>query len=376
MLPRRSATAVLLVTVAIAACRPSAPPEVRIGVMATLSGRFAEVSGRPTVEGARLAVRDFGPLEIHGRAVRVVLVERDFTDRADAAANAARGLINQDSVIAIVGPQFSRHALPVAIVAEDAHVPMISPMSSNAAVTQGRRYVFRLAFLDAVQSAALARFAAADLRARRAAVLYDISSEYSRSLAESFRRAFDSVGGRTVAFESYTADRAEDFSRQIARIAAARPDVVFLPNFPDVVVHQVPALWRSGVRAVVLGSDSWDPQTVPLADRQQAFVANQWRPDIPTEPARRFVRAYTAAYGAPPRAAAALTYDAVTLLLGAMRDTQGADADSLRAAIARTSEFSGASGLVRFAGQADPARRVAVSAVRGQGLETVKLVEP
>ncbi len=373
---RRPATLVALSMLLVAGCRPSAPPTVRIGVLATLTGRFGEVSGRPTVEGARLAVRDFGPLELGDRPVHVELTERDFADRADAAARAARALINQDSVVAIVGPQFSRHAIPVAIIADDAHVPMISPMSSNAEVTRGRSYVFRLATLDEVMGAALARYAARELTARRAAVLFDVSAVYSRGLAERFRATFDSAGGRVVAFETYTADRADDIAGQVRRIAAARPDVVFLPNFSDVVVRQVPALWAAGVRAVLLGSDSWDPQTVPLADGQRAVVAGQWRPDLPTEPARRFAAAYRAAYGAAPRAAAAMTYDAVTLLLGAMRSTGSTDPDSLRAAIARTVDFEGASGTIRFAGRSDPVRPVAISAVRNQGLETLALIAP
>src|SRR4029077_7162607 len=99
-----------------------------------------------------------GPIELAGRRYRVTLVPRDFDDRADAAATAARALINQERVVALVGPQFSRHAIPVAVLADDARIPMISPMSSNPSTTAGHRYVFRLAFLDDVQGTVLARY--------------------------------------------------------------------------------------------------------------------------------------------------------------------------------------------------------------------------
>lgn len=372
----RPAVAVSLL-LALGACQPAPPPEIRIGLLATYTGEFAEISGTPTLNGARLAVEDAGPITFGGRPWHVTLVPRDFADRADAAANAARALINQNQVHALIGPQFSRHAIPVAVLADDARIPMISPMSSNPATTAGHRYVFRLAFLDDVQGDVLARFAAQDLQARSAAVLYDVSTAYSHDLAERFRAAFTAAGGRVVAFESYTADRATDFHIQVGRIAAARPDAVFLPNFPDAVKNQVAQLQQAGIRASLLGGDSWDPQTLPpLTAGVAAYVTNQWRPDIPTAPARRFTTRYRAAYGAEPRATAAMTYDAVTVLLDAIRGSGSLNADTIRAALAATADFAGATGTITFGGINDPRRAVAVSRVRGGGLETVRLVEP
>ena len=365
-----------LALAAVAACKASAPHEIRIGVLATFSGPYADISGTPTSQGASLAVKDVGQLIIRGIPHRVTLVRRDFEDRADAAASAARSLINQERVIAIVGPQFSRHAVPVAVVAEDSRVPMISPMSSNPETTAGRRFVFRLAFLDDVQGAVLARFAREQLHARTAAVLYDVSTAYSRELAERFRDAFVRAGGAVRPFESYTADRAEDFSPQLARISRAAPDVLFLPNFPDAVARQITQLQRQRVHATLLGGDSWDPQTMPpLEDEQQAFVTNQWRSDLPWPEAKSFVDRYRAEYHGEPRAAAAMTYDAVRILLAAIAKA-GTDPEQIRNAIAATHDWAGASGKVSFDGRADPRRAVAVSRIQPGMLQTVQLVEP
>lgn len=361
-------------------CRGGAPPEIRIGLLANFTGPYADASGRPTLNGARLALltaRVRGEVVLDGKRYRVTLVERDFEDRADAAASAARALINQEHVIALIGPQFSRHAIPVAVLAEDAQVPMISPMSSNPAVTAGKRFVFRLAFLDDVQGDVLARFATVDLRARRAAVLYDISTAYSRELAERFRRAFERGGGVVAAFETYTADRAQDFRPQLARIRAARADLLLLPNFPDAVARQIVQARQLGVRAVFLGSDSWDPQAVPLPPGDTAYVTNQWRPDLPSPAAQRFVTLYRQTYGAEPRAAAAMTFDAVGILLESVRRARGTDPESLRVAIASLDGYEGASGTLGFAGRQDPRRGVGVSAVRAGGrFTTVRIIQP
>ncbi len=370
----RSLTA--LVLLGATACGEA--PELRIGVLATFAGPFAEVSGIPTREGAQLAVREAGgTIDVGGRRHRIILVERGYDDRADAASSAARALINQERVVALIGPQFSRSAIPAAVMAENARVPMISPMSSNPATTAGRRFVFRLAFLDDLQGPRLAQFARATLRARTGAVLYDVSTAYSRDLAEGFRRAFAAAGGRVTAFESYTADRKEDVRAQVARIAAARPDVLFLPSFPDALRFQVPQLQSAGVRAHLLGSDSWDPASLPAPlPGQRAFVTAQWRPDIATPEAERFRAAYRTAFGTEPRATAALTYDATRILLDALRRAGTTDPERLRDAIAATTGYEGAAGTISFGGRADPGRQIAISEVRPGGPVTVELTGP
>ena len=354
------------------------PPELRIGLLATFAGPFAEVSGVPTREGAQLAVREAGgQIEVGGRRYRIILVERGFEDRADAAAGAARALINQERVVALIGPQFSRNAIPAAVMAENAGIPMISPMSSNPATTAGRRFVFRLAFLDDVQAPVLARFARDTLHARTGAVLFDISGPYSRELAEGFRRAFEAAGGRVTAFESFTADRKDDVGAQLARIAAARPDVVFLPIYSDALSHQVPLLQRLGIRSHLLGSDSWDPRSVPrLLEDQRAFMTAQWRPDLPSAEAVRFRADYHATFGTEPRATAALTYDATRILLEALRRAGSTGAERLRDAIAATDDYQGASGTISFRGRTDPGRQVSIAELRDGALVTVALAGP
>ena len=68
------------------------------------------------------------------------------------------------------------------------------------------------------------------LKARRAAVLYDVASDYNKGIAEFFKATFEQNGGKVVAFETYTTND-RDFSAQLTKIKKAEPDVVFLPNY-------------------------------------------------------------------------------------------------------------------------------------------------
>ncbi|GAB4495964.1 MAG: hypothetical protein OHK0052_04860 [Anaerolineales bacterium] len=126
-----------LLATAVSACRPTPAqqPEIVIGVLATLSGDEAivERSGRMTVNAAELAIRqinDAGGLEINGQKYQLVLAVQDDTGEPEGAVAAAQTLINQKRAVVLVGPQFSKNAIPVADVAERSGVPMISPMST------------------------------------------------------------------------------------------------------------------------------------------------------------------------------------------------------------------------------------------------------
>ena len=94
-------------------------------------------------ELAAKIVNDRGGIVVDRYPHRVEIVVKDYEDRADSATSVARALINQERIDALLGPQFSRHAIPVSIVAENAHMPMLSPMSSNPATTEGKTFVFR-----------------------------------------------------------------------------------------------------------------------------------------------------------------------------------------------------------------------------------------
>lgn len=90
-------------------------PPLRVGVLANFTGEYAETSGTPLKEGALLAaqrINDAGGVLVGGQRVSVELVFKDFANRAEAAATAARSLINQDGVDMLIGPPFSRHAIP------------------------------------------------------------------------------------------------------------------------------------------------------------------------------------------------------------------------------------------------------------------------
>jgi len=314
------------------------------------------------MQSSRLAeqlVNASGGILVGGVAHRVRVIFRDIGDQADRATSQARDLLNRESVVALVGPQFSRDAIPVASLAEQARVPMISPMSTHPQTTLGKSYVFRIAFIDDLQGKALAQFARETLHAKRAALLYDVALDYSRNLSQVFRDEFTARGGIVVADQQFTSDRAADFTSQLTRIGAASPDLIFAPNFTSTDSIQVIQARRLGLRTTFLGSDSWNPQIlreVPEADG--AYFAVQWHPGIATEEADSFVARYRLAYGTTPDATGASTWDAFQVIFAAIRSAGSVSPDSIRLAIAATDGFRGVTGVLTYRNGGDPRKSV------------------
>ena len=335
--------------VALAGCRPKAELEtLRLGLLVDAGS----VDDKPVLNAAQLAldeVNQLGGLLSQGRRHRVELVAETSFTTPEEATEAARRLIHEHGVAALIGPSVSRDALRVGAMAEAARIPMISPGASHPAITAERSFVFRVTFSDQFQGEVMARLAIEDLEAPSAAVLFDVADTYSRGVAEVFRVAFESAGGRIVAFESFTTGE-WDWSRQWQKIRVSRPAVVLLPNYNAVVTAQAPQARQLGVEAVMLGCDAWNPDELALISAFEGSYSSQhWHPSVAGESsrARDFLDAYRAAFGEDPNDMGALTYDAFAILFDAAR-REGIDPAALRRGLARTTDFAGVTGQLTY----------------------------
>ena len=340
---------------------------VRIGVIATLSGENAG-NGRSISDAARLAVDQIngsGGLDLGGRKRRVNVLVLDDRDTPEGAVNAARALIHQENVVAIVGPQLSRNAIPASRIAEDTGIPMICPMSTNPETTRGKRYVFRIPYLDTFQGAVMARFARSRLRARRAAVLFDVADVYNREIARVFKEAFNRLGGQVVAFEQYTTDQSRDYTVQLTRIAAAAPEVLYLPNYAADVEVQARQARDLGIGAVLLGSDGWsETRFHRIPAFQGSYLTRHWHPDIETGVSRKFLEDFTGRYKRVPDDVAATTFDAFHLLFAAVRLERSADPSGIQKALYRLRGFQGVTGTIEYRLSGDPVKSAVIIEIR------------
>lgn len=319
---------------------------ILVGYYGDLSGRTSSF-GQSTKNGVEMAADEINKAGgINGRQIQIIT--EDDQGEPNKAATVVTKLINQDKVVALLGEVASSNSLAAAPKAQEAKIPMISPSSTNPAVTQVGDYIFRVCFIDPFQGEVMAKFAANNLKAKRAAILYDFNSDYSRGLYEFFKRSFTGLGGEVVAERSYTqGDR--DFSGQLTAIRAANVDVIYVPGYygeVGVIANQTKQL---GIKAPLLGGDGWDaPQLWQLggASLNGDYISNHYSVDDPSPAIRKFVADYEARYRVLPDALAALGYDSMKVLADAINRAGGTDSAKLRDAIAATSNFPGVTGQI------------------------------
>lgn len=375
----RPALLVALAALAVA-CQPAEPPVVRIGLIGVFTGTLAGSSGVPARQGAQLAIAEInaaGGVLLDGAAHRLLLVEAESENRPDAASVAARRLVNLDSVDVIVGPQSSTLAIAAAPIAEESEVLMLVPMASNPEVTAGRRFVFRLAFLDSFQGEVLARFAFDSLGIRRAAVLHDAASPYGRDIATLFATTFAGLGGEVVGVERFDTDGSRDYRPQLRRLLSGRPQALLLPNFVSADSVQLRQALDLGFRGRFLGTDSWDVRGLAATPAYHgALIVANWDRDTTRVMARRFHHEWTRRQGGTPFATAAATYDAIHLVAEAMRRSGQRSGAILADTLRHFGPYAGAVSAFDFRGGNDPMRGAVLLELGPDGLGIRTSVPP
>jgi branched-chain amino acid transport system substrate-binding protein len=361
-------------------CASKETNDIRIGVNAEITGSKPTVgdSCRKAAELLAAQVNAAGGIKVGDKKYPITLYIEDNEDKPESAAAVAKKLISQDNVLAILGPNASGNAIPAARICEDAKVIMISPWSTNPKTTENLKYVFRACFLDDFQGEVMAKFARDNMKAKAAAVLYDMASEYNKGIAEFFKKSFEKMGGQVVAFESYTKDD-KDFSSQLTKIKAANPDVLFLPNYYNEVPLQAQQARRLGITAPLIGSDSWGSSellTLGGKDLEGAFFSSHYAPDMATPEAQKFIKDYEAKYGKKPDDVAALTYDSGQLLLAAITKANSLDRQKVRDALATISKFEGVTGTMRFSGTGDPVKSAVIIQIKDGKFKYFTSVSP
>lgn len=345
------------------------PEKIKIGVNAELTGSVP-VIGESCKNAAELAVKeinDAGGLDISGTKYPLELVIEDNEDKAESAALATQKLTTA-GVIAMIGPNASRNAIPASVVAESGKMLMISPWSTNAKTTideksgEPRKYIFRAAFIDDFQGQVAAKFAIDQLKTAKPAVLYDVASEYNKGIAEVYKATLEAAGITVAAFESYTSGD-KDFSAQLTKIVQTGADSLFLPNYYSEVPLQVQQAKKLGYTGSFLGSDSWGSSellTLCGADCDGSYFTTHYAADIATEKAQGFISAYKAAYGSTPDDVAALTYDSFGLLFQSLQTAGVVDREAVRNAMATITSYEGVTGNMAFQGTGDPVKSAVV----------------
>ena len=356
--------------------------EIKIGANLEMTGNTATF-GQSATNGAKLAIKQVNAKGgVLGKQITLVVADNK-SDTAEAA-NAMQKLATQDKVIASIAPIASSSVMAAAQVNESAKILGISPTASNPNVTvdpetgKVRDYLFRATFIDPFQGSVMANFAKNTLKAQKAAVYIENSSDYAKGLGKFFKETFVQNGGNIVSDEAYLA-KDTDFKATLTKIKASNPDVIFVPGYYQEVGMIVKQAREIGITVPILGADGWDSAKLPEIAGAEAlnntFFSNHYSPDDNSPEIKNFVEAYKAEYGQVPDAFAALSYDATMMIIEAIKRAGVEDSVKVKDELAKTKDYQGVSGSITLDEKHNAVKGVVIIEMKN-GIQAFKPAAP
>lgn len=325
---------------------------IMVGANLEMTGQNASF-GTSSLNGIHMAVEEANIQGgVLGKKVQVIGV--DNRSEVAGSTDALAKLVEND-VSAVIGPDTSSNVIALASLAASDKVPLITPSGTNPAITvdpktgKTRDYLFRACFTDPYQGRVMADFAADRLKVKKAAVLVDNSSDYSKGLAEFFQKGFADKGGAITATEAYMA-KDVDFKPVLTKIMGQNPDMIFVPGYYQevgLIIRQARAM---GIEVPILGGDGWDSdKLIEIAGPENlthTYFCNHYSQEDQNPKLQEFIKKYEARYGYKPDSFAVTAYDAASLVLEAMKKTGSAKREDVAKGLTEISDFDGISGRI------------------------------
>lgn len=342
----------VLMAATVAGCGGSSDKEIKIGLLNEMTGGNATI-GSAAANGAKLAIKEINANGgLLGKQIKAVVA--DNKSEPSEAANAMTKLLTQDRVVAVTGTFSSSNAIAAASVAEANKKPYLVAGATNPKVTVDdktktvKKFIYRVCFIDPFQGTVAANFASNNLKVKKAAMLVDNSSDYSKGLAEYFEAAFTKAGGEIVSNEAYL-QKDTDFKATLTKIKSKGADVLYVPGYYEEVGKIVKQAREMGITVPIIGADGWDsPKLAEIASvsaLNDTYFTNHYSVEDTSPKAKAFVDAYTKEFGQKPEALAVLGYDAVYVLADAIKRANSVDAFKIAEALAATKDFPAISGV-------------------------------
>jgi len=350
---------------------PTAGGTIKVGGLAPLSGNLS-IYGIATNNGIKLAIQEINAKGgVLGKQLEYVV----YDEKGDAteAVNAYNKLVQNDKIVALIGDVTSTPSIAVAQQAAKDGIPMITATGTAADITKAGKNIFRVCFIDPYQGEVMASYASKKLNAKKAAILYNTSDDYSIGLTESFEATAKDLGLTIVDKEGYTKGDV-DFNSQLTKIAAAKADVVFIPvYYEDAALIAVQAK-AAGINATLLGADGWDGIIDKISDASaisNAYFCCGYSAENNDANLQAFIKKYTETYKEAPKGFSAQGYDAVYLLAQAIKEANSTDSAAIVAALTKI-DFKGITGEIKFDENRNPIKGVVINTFKNGAVKFVE----
>jgi branched-chain amino acid transport system substrate-binding protein len=333
---------------------PADATEVKIGHVAPLTGPIAHL-GKDNENGARLAIEEINKtgLMIDGKKIFLTLVPEDDAEDPKTATQVAQKLVDT-KVAAVVGHLNSGTSIPASKIYSDAGITQISPSATNPEYTkQGFKTTYRLVATDAQQGPALANYVTQKLQAKSVAIIDD-ATQYGKGLADEFEKTVKAAGLKIVAREASN-NKATDFKAILTKIKGTKPDVIMYGGMDATGGPLAKQAKELGITAKIVGGDGMC--TEKLADLAGDAVTNVTCSEAGMALSKMangndFQKRYKERFNTEVQIYSPFTYDAVYVLVDAMKRAKSTDPAKILLVMPET-QMNGLTGNIAFDKQGD-----------------------
>ena len=370
-----------------------------VGCLLPLSGPFA-IYGEEVLNGIQLGT---GMLDEPGQGLVLELVIRDTKGEPEVALSGLEDLVNNEKVMAIIGPLSSRTAMAVAERAQGLGVPIIA-LTQREGITKEGDMVFRNFLMPSQEVNRLVDTAVNEMGIKRFCILYPDNS-YGRFFMNLFWDRVEELGGTVTAVEAYQPDKT-DFASQIKKtvglyyprpqslvqaLREMRPpeqeeselepegpepiidfDAVFIPdNFQRVAMIAPQLAYHDVLDVQLMGTNLWQsPQLTEMAgDYVQDAIFPSGFVEMPGEPGvQSFVRDFRENFDASPGILAATGYDTIRLLKEVMALEGIRTRKDVQKALLEFQDFSGVTGDISFNSEGEAEKVPLLLTISGKGM--------
>ncbi|MBU6499447.1 MAG: ABC transporter substrate-binding protein [Rhodospirillales bacterium] len=320
----------------------AADPTLTIGVMVTLSGPQAPL-GDQVRDGFALAVAQAGG-KLGGLPTKVEVMDDEL--KPDVAVTKIRSFVQSTHARFVVGPVFSVVMAAIARPVTSSGAFLISPNAglSTFAGRDCNKNIFVTSYQNDQPHSVSGQFAT-DQGYKRVFLMAP-NYQAGRDALNGFKSRFK---GDVVA-EDYVPLNQMDMQSEIAKIAAAKPDAVyvFLPG--GLGINFVKQYRQAGLDRIPLLSTFTVDESVLPAEGDAAvgfYTGADWAPNMDNPTSKAFVAAFEAKYHYVPGSYAAQAYDTANLIASAVRAVGVSDEGKLRAALEKA-DFASVRGSFKF----------------------------
>lgn len=351
----------------------AADGEIVISMIAPVTGP-GSAEGERLIKAAQLAVKHNNEAGgINGKKIKFVIQDNQSTNPGALAA--LEKSLEQDKALALLGPVKSTQILAMSDAVKNAAVPMMIGGTNVTLTKSGNPWLFRCRPDDGLVALGMVKYIKEDMNRTKVGIIHDADA-FGTGGADNVEKGVKENGLTLVRREKYTS-RDKDFTPQLLAMKSAGAEVVvfFVTNPEDAATLQ--RQYRQlNMPYGYIGSQAGATNTALDLSKDLAeglLHSFDWVPDV-RDVSKRYAESYRKAYGVDMDAAAAWNYDAINILVNAIRKA-GEDRAKIRDAILATKNYEGVIGTFAFTPNGDGMNSIAIIKIASGKHEQVKVVD-